>query len=200
MRLHRLRELFGELHERLDPPAALEAPEMEAVTPQPMIVNDELLISPVEIEPSTPAEPEHPSSATSTVDTPASPPFVIPERIVGTLSNRVQLADSLFAAHETQMALDVYTAIDLEAEAKEDAARHWIVFQIAGCYRRLGDFSEAARQYRQLVTINEPVWIGDMARWWLNAMETRAALTQRNDALIDDIDQLQGELHANDGP
>ncbi len=197
-RLHRLRELFGELHDRLDPSLVPESPEINELVTVPPVAIETSPEQPLEVVSPLPPQIEDNPELVATEANPTPSAFVLPEHIAQGVTNRLQLADNLFAANEIQMALDVYTAIDLDTEA--DPTRHWIMFQVAACYRRLGDAPEAAKGYRQLVTVEDPAWVGNLARWWLNAIETRNALTQRVDSLTSVINQFYEDLHANDGP
>ena len=197
-RLQRLRELFGELHNRLEfPPAVMTQQEPETVETEVIEV-----ISPLPADSSSDDHELSTSSKTVSEETVLSPvvehvdplPFFLPEHIASGAIDRLELADNLFAADELQMALDVYAAIDLDAET--EVSRVWIMFQMAACYRRLGDITEASKRYRQLVTIADTTWVGDLSRWWLNIIDTQQTLSNTTNELDAVIQQLQESVHA----
>lgn len=195
-RLHRLRELFGELQHRLELRSEIEEREVSIPEAIPVL---EPVCPPEQDEPPLPAEADpnietEPVEVVLPVEEPIPPAVLLPEQLSEEVISRLGLADSLFAAGEIQMALDVYAAIDLKSESEVE--RYWIILQMAACCRRLGDMTQAAKLYRQVVSVTEPAWMGDIARWWLKALDTRTTLEQQTSELDLTIEQLKETLNA----
>lgn len=111
----------------------------------------------------------------------------IPVEILRSPIDHVALADNLYAAKSYGLALEAYQAA---AKATGPAAlRRWANFQVANCYRHLGQTGEAERQYRRVAGDRDAGQLTDYAKWWLQAMEQRTQLTSQ-------INQLKTSLEA----
>lgn len=144
------------------PPAVTEAPEL-----------------PVAAAPEHP-EPPPTSGAGSQDDSEAiAPP---PQPATDHAIDRQALADSLFATGEYRLALATYRAL-LEEEKKEGesgtAKSSWLRYQVAGCYRHLGEFPQAESYYRDVTSDQSDVFLADMAQWWLANLKQRKVLAGR---------------------
>ena len=123
--------------------------------------------------------------ATTEVHTPSESENT--EALTGARINRLALADSLFATGQSDLALQAYSNIEL---IKLPAAeRYWIEYQIANCHRRLGNKPEAEQRYRRLAGLVDGGWCATHAKWWLDALATKAQLER-------DLGQIKLTLHA----
>lgn len=111
----------------------------------------------------------------------------IPVEILRSPIDHIALADNLYAARSYGLALEAYQSA---AKATGPAAsRRWANFQIANCYRHLGQSGEAERQYRRVAGDRDAGQLTDYAKWWLQAMEQRTQLTSQ-------LNQLKTSLEA----
>lgn len=111
----------------------------------------------------------------------------IPVEILRSPIDHVALADNLYAARSYGLALEAY-----QAAAKGTgpaASRRWANFQVANCYRHLGQTGEAERQYRRVAGDKDAGQLNDYAKWWLQAMEQRSQLSSQ-------LSQLKTSLEA----
>lgn len=106
--------------------------------------------------------------------------------------DRIALADNLYAAGETNLAINVYSEIDVQTLSEVD--RSWIQFQLAGCYRRMGDVDEASKHYRKVVAADNSEWMVGMARWWLMALDKRRSMVQEADQWESTIRMLKEQV------
>ena len=88
--------------------------------------------------------------------------------------DRIGLADNLYALGELTIALEMYEQVDAKKVKPEEA--YWVMFQRACCHRRLGQLEEAQKVYRRLAGQEPAGWLAKTARWWLDQMDTRAAI------------------------
>lgn len=105
--------------------------------------------------------------------------------------DRIGLADNLYAIGELQIALEMYQQVDL-TQLKE-SEWFWVKYQIASCFRRLGQTGDAQDQYRRLAGQKKAGWLAATARWWLDQMDARAALEQeikRQDEVISALTEV----------
>jgi tetratricopeptide (TPR) repeat protein len=99
------------------------------------------------------------------------------EAIIDGPVDRIGLADNLYAMGELQIALEMYQQVDLKQLSESEW--YWVKYQIASCYRRLGQISDAQDQYRRLAGQKNAGWLATTARWWLDQMDARAALQKK---------------------
>ncbi|GAB5440477.1 MAG: hypothetical protein Fues2KO_08260 [Fuerstiella sp.] len=99
------------------------------------------------------------------------------EAIIDGPVDRIGLADNLYAMGELQIALEMYQQVDLKQLPESEW--YWVKYQIASCYRRLGQISDAQDQYRRLAGQKNAGWLATTARWWLDQMDARAALQKK---------------------
>jgi tetratricopeptide (TPR) repeat protein len=92
--------------------------------------------------------------------------------------DRLGLADSLFAAGESALALETYQALDLAGLSPEDL--QWIAFQQASCLRRLGRMDEATQAYRRLASEPAGGWLVELSRWWLDSLAEATQLRRQS--------------------
>jgi hypothetical protein len=116
------------------------------------------------------------------------------ETVVGTSINRLALGDSLFGTGQTELALQAYSSIELNRLTASD--RYWIEYQIANCHRRLGNIPEAQTRYRKLAGLVDAGWCAGHAKWWLDALNTRAALQRDLVAVKNSLKSMEEQLNA----
>src|SRR5690606_3383874 len=93
-------------------------------------------------------------------------------------SDRVAVADNLFAAGEIVTAAHVYSQVPVNELSRSEAG--WVQYQIASCHRRLGQLDEARKGYRRRVTDPSLGWIQDLSKWWLGMIDEREALSKEH--------------------
>jgi len=116
------------------------------------------------------------------------------ETVVGTSINRLALGDSLFGTGQTELALQAYSSIELNKLTASD--RYWIEYQIANCHRRLGNIPEAQTRYRKLAGLVDAGWCAGHAKWWLDALNTRASLQRDLVAVKNSLKSMEEQLNA----
>ncbi|WP_437227798.1 hypothetical protein SH661x_000560 [Planctomicrobium sp. SH661] len=102
--------------------------------------------------------------------TPAPPQAVIVE---GTI-DRFALATSLFGTGQSETCLDVLRHTDLTKLSREDQI--WADYMQACCHRKLGNLDQARQIYRRILAEKDADWIGKLASWWLNELDSKAQL------------------------
>jgi hypothetical protein len=199
-RIDQLQDQLKALRNLLDrrplPPAAPPEPEPPVVPAPP--------------EPGIPAAPDHPmheeadspgpgaSPAELTESSPPAPHDLFPEGIVDGPVDRLALADSLFASGQIDLALQTYQQVDPTALTGED--RLWIEFQLASCHRRLQDYPEAERRYRQIAGHQNGGLFATQSRWWLDAMTSRRTLEADLKRVAQSLQTLEQQRHAANSP
>jgi hypothetical protein len=138
-----------------------------------------------------PAEHDAGSEHVAPVDGPSAQAT---ETLVGASIDRMALADSLFGNGQSDLALQAYSSIELLKQPVAD--RYWIEYQIANCHRRLGNLAEAEQRYRRLAGLVDAGWCAVHARWWLDALSTRAALQHDLDAIRTSLKTVENQLNA----
>lgn len=182
-RLQELQTQLRQLQQVLQQRRQTEA-ESQPAAPEPAV-------------PSTPppeAPAPLPSAQSSSPPMPAAPAELFPQPIVEGPIDRLSLADSLFATKDAELALQMYEQIEPESVAPED--QQWITYQIAGCYRRLGNFAEAEQRYRRLAGMTDGGWYASQSRWWLDAITTRKSLEADLQRVTNTIQTMEQQIHA----
>jgi hypothetical protein len=160
-----------------EPPAATETEEPERALDEP---SDQGTLPPGLTE-SAPAAQDAQSE-------------LFPKGIVDEPVDRLALADSLFASGQIDLALQAYRQVDGSVLAGED--RLWIEYQLANCHRRLQDYSEAERRYRQVAGEKEGGMYATQARWWLDSMTARRALEADLQRISQSLQSLKEQHNA----
>jgi len=93
--------------------------------------------------------------------------------VEGTI-DRFALATSLFGTGQTELCLDVLKHVDVKQLSREDQI--WVEYMQASCHRRAGRIDLAQQSYRRILAERDADWIGELARWWLDAMDARKQL------------------------
>lgn len=88
--------------------------------------------------------------------------------------DRIGLADNLYALGELTIALEMYEQV-VTTKIKASEA-YWVMFQRACCHRRLGQLEKAQELYRRLAGQEPAGWLAKTSRWWLDQMDTKAAI------------------------
>lgn len=118
-----------------------------------------------------------------------------PVDLTGDAVDRLRLADALFGSGDFKLARDIYLQL---RESPQHAADHrWIEFQIASCYRNLGEYQNAEKFYRMVVGSKAETILADYARWWLDAIQNKKdvekTLGQIKESVIN-----EGQNHGDD--
>jgi tetratricopeptide (TPR) repeat protein len=120
---------------------------------------------------------------------------VTPVDLTGAAVDRLRLADALFGSGEFELARDIY--LQLRDSPLHTPERAWIEFQIASCYRNLGEYRHAERFYRMVVGSKEETALKGYARWWLDAIQNKKdvekTLGQIRESVI-----IEGQNHGDD--
>lgn len=87
------------------------------------------------------------------------------------VAERLELADGLFASGETALAFAAYREIDRTRLSLDDDL--WVQFQLGNCQRRLRQYSQAREHYQSVLDRDPQGWLGETARWWINALGRR---------------------------
>lgn len=111
----------------------------------------------------------------------------IPVEILRSPIDHIALADNLYAAKSYGLALEAYQAAAKASVAPP--ARRWASFQVANCYRLLGQPAEAERQYRRLAGDRDGGQFSDLSRWWLQSMDQKSQLSAQ-------LEQVQGAMQS----
>lgn len=111
----------------------------------------------------------------------------IPVEILRSPIDHIALADNLYAAKSYGLALEAYQAA-VKANVSPHA-RRWASFQVANCYRLLGQPAEAERQYRRLAGDRDGGQFSELSRWWLQSMDQKSQLSAQ-------LEQLRGAMQS----
>ena len=102
------------------------------------------------------------------------------------------LANNLFAIGELNLALKMYEEIlgsdDLELQPGN---RVWVQYQVAGCYRRLGNSQKAETVYRAVAGNKVAPFWAERSRWWLTSMGATARIKERDIKLVNTLNKLK---------
>lgn len=90
--------------------------------------------------------------------------------------DRAALADSLFGAQKFQLAVKIYEQLLTEENLPEEAA--WLRYQVAGCYRNVGDWAAAEKNYRMVAGSKSEPFLAETSRWWLAAIQEQREVSQ----------------------
>lgn len=106
--------------------------------------------------------------------------------------DRLGLANALFALGQIESALDIYQRLPLESVPVPE--RSWVQYQIACCFRKLGNRQEAESRFRQLVATQDAGIWGTYSRWWLDLIRKDAETRQLIQSLRTTLDEYRNEL------
>lgn len=130
--------------------------------------------------------------------------------------DRLGLASSLFATRQYRECLHVLRAIaadqptgaaesspytaspDTSDEGLSALGRYhhdWASYLTAGCYRELGQTSQAQHAYRLLVAQSDSDWIAAQARWWLDEMQRIEQLRSQAADLRSGLKQWESDVN-----
>jgi hypothetical protein len=170
------------------PPAPGPEADLEPLMP-------ELAPSDPHAVPEPPVEvPAHPADPAGHAQEHATVPPRTTETLVGVSINRLALGDSLFGTGQTELALQAYDSVEVTKVSAGD--RYWIEYQIANCHRRLGNIPEAQKRYRKLAGLVDAGWCAGHARWWLDALDTRAELQKSLATVKTSLKSMEEQLNA----
>lgn len=122
-------------------------------------------------------------------ESPLAAPTVVP---LDEPIDRLGLADTLYAAGELALARDAYSQVDRSQLAPGDG--YWIDYQLAACYRRLGERDKAAEMLRRLAGDSAAGWLAELSRWWLDRIHERATLQAEGDRFAQLLKDLTAQI------
>jgi hypothetical protein len=205
MQLQRLTEESRRIREQSIPPEAAPGPEkndppppaaesdLEPLMPEFVPSEPHLVPEPPEDEHAHPAEPAGDAHGEATAPPAPEATSHTTETVAGASINRLALGDSLFGTGQTELALQAYSSIELIRLPSTD--RYWIEYQIANCHRRLGNIPEAQQRYRKLAGLVDAGWCAGHARWWLDALNTRAELQKNLETVKNSLKSMEEQLN-----
>lgn len=126
--------------------------------------------------------------ATSRPEAPVEPEHILdPQMIVEGTIDRFALATSLFGTGQVETCLDVLRHTDVSSLPREDQI--WALYMQACCHRKCGRIDEARQWYRRILAEKDADWVGQLASWWLDAIDSKKQLQS-------DVDRLKETLTA----
>jgi tetratricopeptide (TPR) repeat protein len=138
-------------------PAAAEAPPALEELPLPM---------PVQERP-TPKNMSEIGSQFAAAATAA--PTSNAQRAVSAPVDLFELGNSLYQTGNLLTALDAYVQVDRNTITAAEAV--WLDFMIASCHRRMGNWDDASRLYREVANQNDAPYLTKPAQSWLKQVE-----------------------------
>ncbi len=96
--------------------------------------------------------------------------------IVDDSVDRESLANNLFGAKQYKLALQIYAELAKAAPGTEDEL--WYQYQLACCYRNLGNTAQAEKYYR-IVAGRKDFYLAATARWYLSMIQEQKALKEQ---------------------
>jgi hypothetical protein len=106
--------------------------------------------------------------------------------VEGTI-DRFALATSLFGTGQVETCLDVLRHTDIKSLPREDQI--WAYYMQACCHRKCGRIDEARQGYRRILAEKDADWVGELASWWLDNIDSRKQLQS-------DVERLKQTLTA----
>jgi hypothetical protein len=178
-------------------PEAIASPELKDDAPEPTTPAVDPT-DPVATSPDPPPESNvgesHPAPEGVVPPAPPSKTASLIKGLPSSPSDRVSIADNLFAAGETVSAAQIYKEIPLTELSRTESG--WVRFQLANCHRRLGQTDDAKKLYRRIVSDPSLGWLQDLSKWWLDALDQRDALTKERQRIHDLVQQAEQVKHA----
>lgn len=110
-----------------------------------------------------------------------------PQLVVEGTIDRFALATSLFGTGQVETCLDVLRHTDVSSLPREDQI--WAMYMQACCHRKCGRLDEARQWYRRILAEKDADWVGQLASWWLDAIDAKKQLQS-------DVDRLKETLTA----
>ncbi|MEZ6112976.1 MAG: hypothetical protein R3C99_18485 [Pirellulaceae bacterium] len=107
--------------------------------------------------------------------------------------DRLALANNLFASGQYGLALESYRQLNPESLTPSD--HRWARYQMACCYRKLGNPTDAEEIYRELASATTEDFISHQARWWLDRMQKRQRLEASLKGIDDALKSLESQIH-----
>lgn len=111
--------------------------------------------------------------------------------VLDSVVNQLALANNLYAAGETKIALKMYQK--LRQDSTGDQA--WVTYQIAQCHRALGSKSNSDQAFRIVTAMPKTGRWGEYSKWWLSNDQSVATLSQQSDQLSTALEELRKQLN-----
>ena len=187
-----LREHPTCLVEGATPPVADKPPE-----PTPAPLPSAVAADADAAESTLPTDPNESSVITQPVAIDREPSIWEEESTLDTIAvldsvvNQLALANNLYAAGETKIALKMYQK--LRQDSTGDQA--WVTYQIAQCHRVLGSKSNSDQAFRIVTAMPNTGRWSEYSKWWLANDESVATLGQQSDQLSTALEELRKQLN-----
>lgn len=123
--------------------------------------------------------------------TPSAPKYV-GQTVIPNPVDPLELANSLFQTGNYDLALKTYQTSQKQLEKLHDIV--WTEYFIASCQRIGGDLAAAETSYRNLVESKRPSRAVEVARWWLDRLESRKQATRTIQTLDQELQAIKKEL------
>ena len=140
-------------------------------------------------------QPETVDGNQSTAPIPNGPEFV-GQSVVPTAIDPLELANSLFATGNFELALKTYQAAIKRANDPHDVL--WTDYFIASCQRIRGDVSQAEVGYRNLAATKRPTYPVATAQWWLTHLERRKGFQTTLSEIDSQLKVISAEVSKNE--
>ncbi len=172
----------------------LPTPSPETPEPDTVETGNDPTTDPTNTDETVPSPPATDAAAT---DSETHSPIAVTSTV-----NAISLADNLFAAGDTKTALRKYQA--LTKQTLPVAQKRWVIYQVASCYRRLGDIPAAEVIYRELAAEADDdtvkTKVPTHARWWLDALQRRKEAQDRLERVRFTIANMEQENRDDNSP
>lgn len=184
MKVRQLSELLKKrAQQKAEPAPKTEKPATHSTTEAPK--NTATADTPENAPPATvPAEEKQPEEV--------PPEEPLPQPITDSAVDHLALADNLFGAGKTKLALGVYQ--NIKADELTDEEQGWVLYQIGVCHRKLGDTSAAEKQLRVVAGMTSLPRLPQFARWQLDAIARLKELKARAEKTKSTIDSVKAQL------
>lgn len=189
--VERLQELHWQILEldELLRKAAAEKAAKESAPPPPTAPSVPSLFAKPAPLPDAQVDPHGKAPVRGIQPTPAAGTVVMNEPV-----DRLALATNLYRIGEYGLALDGYER--LLADEPKSPEQWWIRFQIAACYRKLGNPGKAEQEYRLVAGQSTAGFPAEAAKWWLSSMQKRRELEQTRERIRQTIESMKREFDA----
>ena len=111
--------------------------------------------------------------------------------VVNSAVNPLALANNLYAAGETRIALKMYQQI--RQDSNEDEG--WVIYQIAQCHRVLGSKANSDQAFRIVTAMPQSGRWGEYSKWWLANDDGLSTLAEQSQQLSVALETLRSQIN-----
>lgn len=164
-------------------------PDPENMIPDEPSLPDALATSDPATSAASTANDDTAAAASENLVGTAGEPDVLPGNAVQVTStvDRMALADNLFSSGQFRLAGMIYSKLLHEQLSNEERA--WAEYQLATCYRAIGDIPNARKHFLTVAGTKGVDTYATMATWWLSHLGQQERFDQRARAIQDGISQ-----------